>query len=56
VISWAAFTLMFTWLRTLAHWIRGGHGLRGKIRTSQARASKALWAVDEDSLSGATIA
>jgi hypothetical protein len=29
VISWATFTLMFTGLRILTHWIRGGHGPPG---------------------------
>jgi hypothetical protein len=26
VMSWAAFTIVFAGLRTLTHWIRGGHG------------------------------
>ena len=29
VISWATFTLVFTGLRILTHWIHGGHGPRG---------------------------
>ncbi len=29
VISWATFTVVFTGLRALTHWIHGGHGPRG---------------------------